>query len=70
MYDYLAKVILIGPSGSGKFVRTLCLRTIPGSYYQIMSSSPDSQGRVYASCKTYNVHQLTTSKGASSPPRR
>ena len=32
MYDYLAKVILIGPSGSGKFVRTLGLRTILGSY--------------------------------------
>lgn len=23
MYDYLAKVILLGPSGSGKFVHTL-----------------------------------------------
>ena len=25
MYDYLAKVILLGPSGSGKFVRLFAL---------------------------------------------
>jgi len=30
MYDYLAKIILIGPSGSGKFVRSPCPRTILG----------------------------------------
>lgn len=30
MYDYLAKIILLGPSGSGKFVDSPSLQQIPG----------------------------------------
>lgn len=44
MYDYLAKVILIGPSGTGKYVThdcnhyTECMLTIAGHVYSIASS--------------------------------
>ena len=32
MYDYLAKVILLGPSGSGKFVHVLSSSANPRAY--------------------------------------
>lgn len=32
MYDYLAKVILLGPSGSGKFVHSSSPSTNPRAY--------------------------------------
>jgi hypothetical protein len=44
MYDYLAKVILLGPSGSGKLVRSPSLhlvgRTTNMSIWQIMPLAP------------------------------
>lgn len=59
MYDYLAKVILIGPSGSGKFVRSPCSRTISSLQLQILPSAPHRERRVYVTTETLVSTQLT-----------
>ena len=42
MYDYLAKIILLGPSGSGKFVKEQASqgRSLGLRIDQVLSSSP------------------------------
>ena len=54
MYDYLAKIILIGPSGSGKFVRTLFPRTILGLSCQVLPPASDSQERMLV-CQRFSI---------------
>lgn len=40
MYDYLAKIILLGPSGTGKFVDPILRRVRGLISLQVMSASP------------------------------
>lgn len=62
MYDYLAKIILVGPSGTGKYVFDMRIFFLLFSYMltllQVMSPPSVCQGRMYIPT-SYNHMRLT-----------
>lgn len=72
MYDYLAKVILLGPSGSGKFVHTWTARqALELISFQVLPPTPNREERMSVECLYSRVFlEADRVKGECYPARQ